>query len=70
VRPFVKSHKNDYLDAEAIVEAVRRPTMRFVPLKSGEQLDLQSLHRVRDRFVGRRTAVINQIGALLLELSA
>jgi transposase len=67
VRPFVKSHKNDYLDAEAIVEAVRRPTMRFVPLKSEEQLDLQSLHRVRDRFVGRRTAVINQIRALLLE---
>lgn len=67
VRPFVKSHKNDYLDAEAIAEAVRRPTMRFVPLKSEQQLDLQSLHRVRDRFVGRRTAVINQIRALLLE---
>lgn len=67
VRPFVKSHKNDYLDAEAIVEAVRRPTMRFVPLNSEQQLDLQALHRVRDRFVGRRTAVINQIRAFLLE---
>jgi transposase len=67
VRPFVKSHKNDYLDAEAIVEAVRRPTMRFVPLKGEQQLDLQALHRVRDRLVGRRTAVINQIRAFLLE---
>ena len=67
VRPFVKSHKNDYLDAEAIAEAVRRPTMRFVPLKNEQQLDLQTLHRVRDRFVGRRTALINQIRAILLE---
>jgi transposase len=45
VKPFLKSNKNDYLDAEAIAEAVQRPTMRFVPAKSVEQLDLQALHR-------------------------
>jgi len=67
VRPFVKSNKNDYIDAEAIAEAVQRPTMRFVPIKSEAQLDLQALHRVRDRWMGRRTAVINQIRAFLLE---
>ena len=67
VRPFVKSNKNDYVDAEAIAEAVQRPTMRFVPIKNAAQLDLQALHRVRDRWIGRRTAVINQIRGLLLE---
>src|SRR5437763_16612121 len=67
VRPFVKAQKNDYLDAEAIAEAVQRPTMRFVPLKTVDQLDLQALHRVRDRLVSRRTAVVNQIRAFLLE---
>ena len=67
VRPFVKSNKNDYVDAEAIAEAVQRPTMRFVPIKNEAQLDLQALHRVRDRWIGRRTAVINQIRGLLLE---
>jgi|SRR5271165_3416617 len=67
VRPFVKSNKNDYVDAEAIAEAVQRPTMRFVPIKSEAQLDLQALHRVRDRWMGRRTAVINQIRGFLLE---
>jgi transposase len=67
VRPFVKSNKNDYLDAEAIAEAVQRPNMRFVPIKTVEQLDLQALHRVRDRLVSRRTSVINQIRAFLLE---
>ena len=61
VKPYLKSHKNDYRDAEAIAEAVQRPTMRFVPLKSPEQLDLQALHRVRSRLVTQRTAVINQI---------
>jgi transposase len=66
VRPFVKSN-NDYRDAEAIAEAVQRPTMRFVPLKTQDQLDLQALHRVRDRLVSRRTAVVNQIRAFLLE---
>jgi transposase len=67
VKPFVKGHKNDYRDAEAIAEAVGRPTMRFVPLKSVEQLDLQALHRVRSRLVGQRTAVINQLRGFLLE---
>ena len=67
VRPFVKSNKNDYVDAEAIAEAVQRPTMRFVPIKTEDQLDLQALHRVRDRFVSRRTGVINQLRAFLLE---
>jgi transposase len=67
VKPYVKTNKNDYIDAEAIIEAVTRPTMRFVPIKTDEQLDLQSLHRVRERWVGRRTAVINQIRGLLLE---
>jgi len=51
VKPYLKGHKNDYRDAEAIAEAVQRPTMRFVPLKSPEQLDLQALHRVRSRLV-------------------
>jgi transposase len=67
VRPFVKSHKNDYIDAEAIAEAVQRPTMRFAPIKTGDQLDLQAIHRVRDRLVERRTSVINQLRAFLLE---
>jgi len=67
VRPFVKSNKNDYVDAEAIAEAVQRPTMRFVPIKTEDQLDLQALHRVRDRLVSRRTGVINQLRAFLLE---
>ncbi len=67
VKPFLKGHKNDYRDAEAIAEAVERPTMRFVPLKSADQLDLQALHRVRSRLIGQRTAVINQIRGFLLE---
>src|SRR5438128_8709843 len=67
VKPYVKTNKSDYIDAEAIAEAVGRPKMRFVPIKSDDQLDLQSLHRVRERWVMRRTAVINQIRGLLLE---
>jgi transposase len=67
VKPFLKGHKNDYRDAEAIAEAVTRPTMRLVPLKTAAQLDLQALHRVRSRLVGQRTAVINQIRGFLLE---
>ena len=67
VKPYVKTNKSDYIDAEAIAEAVARPTMRFVPIKTDDQLDLQSLHRVRERWVMRRTAVINQIRGLLLE---
>lgn len=67
VKPFIKGNKNDYLDAEAIAEAVQRPRMRFVPLKTDDQLDLQALHRVRDRLISRRTSVINQLRAFLLE---
>ena len=67
VKPFLKSNKNDFLDAEAIAEAVGRKNMRFVPIKTDDQLDLQALHRVRDRLVHRRTAVINQIRGFLLE---
>ena len=67
VKPFVKTNKSDYIDAEAIAEAVCRPTMRFVPIKTDEQLDMQSLHRVRERWIMRRTAVVNQIRGLLLE---
>ena len=67
VRPYVKAQKNDDRDAEAIAEAATRPTMRFVPLKSEEQLDMQSLHRVRERLVAERTALINQLRAVLLE---
>jgi transposase len=67
VKPFRKSNKNDFLDAEAIAEAVARQNMRFVPIKTDEQLDLQAMHRVRDRLVHRRTALINQIRGFLLE---
>lgn len=67
VKPFIKSNKNDFLDAEAIAEAVSRQNMRFVPIKTDDQLDLQALHRVRDRLVHRRTAIINQIRGFLLE---
>jgi transposase len=67
VRPYVKSQKNDEWDAEAIAEAATRPTMRFVELKSPDQLDVQSLHRVRDRLVGERTALLNQLRAVLME---
>src|ERR1700746_4082127 len=67
IKPYVKTNKNDYIDAEAIAEAVGRPRMRFVPIKSDDQLDLQSLHRARERWVMRRTAVVNQIRGLLLE---
>jgi hypothetical protein len=67
VKPFVKSNKNDFVDAEAIAEAVERKNMRFVPIKTNDQLDLQAIHRVRDRLISRRTAVINQLRAFLLE---
>jgi len=65
VKPFVKSNKNDFLDAEAIAEAVDRQNMRFVPIKTDDQL--QAIHRVRDRLIARRTSVINQLRAFLLE---
>src|SRR6266545_1223539 len=67
VRPYSKGQKNDFRDAEAIAEAVLRPTMKFVAIKTVEQLDLQALHRVRERLVCQRTSVINQIRAFLLE---
>src|SRR3954469_11924769 len=67
VRPYVKAQKNDDRDAEAIAEAATRPTMRFVELKSEEQLDMQTLHRARDRLVGERTALINQLRASCLD---
>src|SRR6476646_553420 len=67
VRPYIKGQKNDFNDAEAIAEAVQRPTMKFVATKTAEQLDLQALHRVRERLVSQRTGIINQIRAFLLE---
>ena len=67
VRPYVKANKNDNHDAEAIAEAATRPTMRFVPVKSEVQSDIQALHRARSRLVGERTALINHLRALLLE---
>ncbi len=67
VRPYVKANKNDFRDAEAIAEAVGRATMRFVPVKTTAQLDLQALHRVRTRLISERTALINQARAFLLE---
>ncbi len=67
VRPYVKANKNDDRDAEAIAEAATRPTMRFVPVKSETQSDIQALHRARSRLVAERTALINHLRALLLE---
>jgi transposase len=67
VRPYSKGQKNDFRYAEAIAEAVQRPTMKFVATKTADQLDLQALHRVRERLVSQRTGIINQIRAFLLE---
>src|SRR6202045_3265859 len=67
VRPYSKGQKNDFRDAEAIAEAVQRPTMKLVATKTADQLDLQALHRVRERLVSQRTGIINQIRAFLLE---
>ena len=67
VKPYLKANKNDFNDAAAIAEAASRASMRYVPLKTMEQLELQALHRVRRRFIVERTAVINQMRALLLE---
>ena len=66
-RPYSKGEKNDFRDVEAIAEAVQRPTMKFVATKTVDQLDLEALHRVHERLVGRRTGIINQIRAFLLE---
>jgi transposase len=67
VKPYVKSNKNDMRDAEAIAEAVTRPTMRFVPPKAIGKQDIQSLHRVRERLIGARTALINAVHGLMNE---
>jgi transposase len=67
VKAYVKSPKNDARDAQAICEAVTRPTMRFVPIKRVEPQDLQALHQVRERLVKARTALVNEICGLLSE---
>jgi transposase len=67
VKPFLKSNKNDYLDAEAIVEAGTRENMRFVPIKRIWHQDIQLIHRIRERHIGSRTALCNQIRGFLLE---
>jgi transposase len=67
IKPYVKSNKNDSRDAEAIAEAVTRPTMRFVPAKGLDQQDIQALHRVRERLIGERTALVNEVHGLLHE---
>src|SRR5262249_29565926 len=67
VRPYSRGQKNDFRDAEAIAEAVQGPAMKFVATKPAEQVDLQALHRVRERLVSQRTGIINQIRAFLLE---
>jgi transposase len=67
VQPSVKTNQNDLREAEAIAEAVTRPSMRFVPIKNREQPDLQALHRVRERLMGARTALVNAIRGLLAE---
>lgn len=67
VTPFVKSNKNDAKDSEAIVEAASRPSMRFVAVKTTEQQEILSLHRVREQVVGNKTALINELRGLLGE---
>ena len=67
VKPYVKGNKNDSRDAEAIGEAVSRPHMRFVPLKTVESQDIQAIHRMRSRLIKERTALVNQMRGLLAE---
>lgn len=67
VKPYVKTNKNDFNDAEAICEAVQRPNMHFVPKKSVEQQDIQMLHRIRQRLIASRTQIINEARGLLCE---
>lgn len=67
VKPYVKSNKNDANDAEAICEAVSRPNMRFVAIKTVEQQDIQAIHRIRSELIRQRTAKVNQIRGLLAE---
>jgi transposase len=66
-KPYIKSNKNDMRDAEGIGEAVTRPTMRFVPIKDVDQQDIQALHRVRERLMGERTALVHEVHGLLHE---
>jgi transposase len=68
VKPYVKRQKNDAADAEAICEAVQRPTMRFVPVKSEEQQGVLMLHRARELLVRQKTMLINALRAHLAEL--
>jgi transposase len=70
VKPFVKGNKNDYNDVEAIAEAAQRPRMRFVPMKSVEQQDIQNLRRQRERIKNARTALANQVRGLLQDCKA
>ena len=67
VKPYVKSNKNAMRDAEGMSEAVTRPTMRFVPTKELDQQDIQALHRVRERLIGARTALVHEVHGLLNE---
>ena len=67
VKPFVKSNKNDYNDAEGTLEAGTRPTMRFVATKSEEQQELQAMHRIRSRQMAERIALCNQLRGILAE---
>ena len=67
VKPYMQGNKNDSNDAAAICEAVSRPRMRFVPIKSVAQQDMQALHRIRERQIKMRTALVNQIRGLLSE---
>lgn len=67
VKPYIKTNKNDYHDAEALCETVGRPTMRFVPVKTVEQQDIQGIHRIREQLIKSRTAQANQIRGLLGE---
>jgi transposase len=67
VKPYVKSQKNDAADAEAIAEAVQRPTMRFVPIKSADQQAVLMLHRTRDLLIRQRSSLISAIRAHFAE---
>jgi len=67
VRPFVMSQKNDRNNAEAICTALRQPNMQFVPTKNEKQQDIQAIHRIRQRLVNHRTALVSQIRGLLLD---
>ena len=67
VKPFVKTQKNDSADAQGIAEAASRSSMRFIPVKSIEQQDIQSMHRVRERYIRERTALMNELRGLLME---